>query len=311
MTRFSSSPLVGDLTSYEAQVAVLEDRRLHPTEDALHQLGAALMTETLDHLVGTGLEDFQTTVAESLVGAFHSAIQRIERDSDWARVEIKRLNRDFDGSEVADTELQEALAKARAADVAIMALEFVRDAASATYTSATGEVWTPWRGNVRGSRATAAQIEARDALRARRARQHSLADPGATIVAFRGSPKADTGVDASRIYDALNWALREWPDMALATTGAPGAEKLAIKWAGQKGVTHVKAAPNFDKHGKAAPFRANDEMIELDPVCCITLAHSLDAARGEGSQPFGPALNLGQKAAENGIRHVPVKLAKA
>ena len=310
MTRFSSSPLVGDLTSYEAQVAVLEDIRAHPTEDALHQLGAALMTETLDHLIGTGLEDFQTIVAETLIGAFHSATQRIERDADRARDEISRLSRDFDGSEVADSELQEALAKARAADVAVMALEFVRDAASATYTTATGEVWTPWRGNVRGSRTTAAQIEARDALRAAKARKHGAADPGAIIVAFRGSPKADTGVDAVRIFDALNWAYSQWPGMALATTGAPGAEKLAIKWASQKNVTLVKAAPNFDKHGKAAPFRANDEMIELDPVCCITLAHSLDAGRAGATQPFGPALNLGQKAAEKAIRHVAVKLPK-
>ena len=42
-----------------------------------------------------------------------------------------------------------------------------------------GEVWNPWRGNVRASRTTAAQIEARDAIRTAKARKHAAADPGA------------------------------------------------------------------------------------------------------------------------------------
>jgi hypothetical protein len=308
MNRFSSSFFTGDLTAYEAQAAALEDTRPHPTEDALVQLGEAVVTETLDLLLGTALEDFSPLVLETLIGGFHSAAQRLERDADKARDQLAALTRDFDGSEVIDTEIQDMTRKARAADVAVMAVEFIRDAASATYTTATGEVWTAWRSNVKASRTTAAQIEARDALRAARSRKSGAIDAGKTIVAFRGSPKADTAVDAARIFDALNWARSQWPDMALATTGAKGAEKIAIRWAAQKSVTLVKAQPDFDRHGKAAPFRANDEMVELDPVCCITLAHSLDDGRGDATQPFGPALNLGQKADEKGIRHIPVRL---
>ena len=45
-----------------------------------------------------------------------------------------------------------------------LAMEIVRDAAAAAYTTTTGEVWTPWKGSVKASRTTAAQIEARDAL---------------------------------------------------------------------------------------------------------------------------------------------------
>jgi hypothetical protein len=48
-------------------------------------------------------------------------------------------------------------------------------------------------------------------------------------------------------------------------------------------------------------------MLELDPVCVLTLANSINPSRGGGLQPFGPALNLAQKAAEKGIRHHPVK----
>jgi roadblock/LC7 domain-containing protein len=272
------------LTAYEAQALILEDIRSHPPEAALHQLGCSLMTELLDVIGDTALEDFHVTISEALIGAFHSVAQRIERDADKARDQLGGLVRDFDGSEVLDTEIQEATRKARAADVATAAMEIVRDAAAAAYTTSTGEVWSPWKGSVKASRSTAAQI-----------------------VAFRAAPQADTAEDASRIFDALNWARDQWPDMALATSGAKGAEKLAIKWAKQKGVTLVLAKADFDKHGRAAPFRANDEMLELDPVCVLTLANSINPNRAADLKPFGPALNLAQKAGERGLRHHPVK----
>jgi hypothetical protein len=295
------------LTAYEAQALLLEDIRTHPPEAALHQLGGSLMTELLDVVGESALEDFHVLIGEALIGAFHSVAQRIERDADKARSHLGDLVRDFDGSEVLDTEIQEATSKARAADVATLAMEIVRDAAAAVYTTTTGEVWSPWKGSVKASRSTAAQIEARDALRAAKARKHATADPGKTIVAFRAAPQADTADDAGRIFDALNWAKDQWPDMALATSGAKGAEKLAIKWARQKGVTLVLAKADFDRHGRAAPFRANDEMLELDPVCVLTLANSLNPSRAADLKPFGPALNLAQKAGERGLRHFPVK----
>ena len=302
-----SSPLTGQMSHFEAQALLVDDSRPHPPEEALAQLGHSIMTELLDVFAETALEDYQSLVCETLIGAFHSAGQRIEREADRARDDLNRLSRDFDGSEMADTEIQDATRRARAADIATLAMECVRDAASASYTTATGEVWTPWRGNVKASRSTAALIEARDAIRAAKVRRHGACDPGSTIVAFRASPIAETAEDANRIFDALNWAREQWPQMALATTGAKGAEKLAIKWAKGKNVTVILAKADFDKHARAAPFRANDEMLELDPVCVLTLANTLNVQRGVGSQPFGPALNLGQKAAEKGIRHLPIR----
>jgi hypothetical protein len=285
----------------------LDDPRPYPPEDALQQVGHALMTELLDLVIETPLEDFAAVICEALIGAFHSAAQRIERDADKARDSLNVLVRDFDGSEILDVEIQDATRLARAADVATLALELVRDAASASYTTATGDVWTPWKGAIRGSRVTAAQIEAREALRIRKAAKHAAADPGATVVAFRASPQANAVEDANRIFDALNWAHAQWPDMALATSGAKGGEKLAIRWAQQKRVTLVLAKPDFDRDGRAAPFRANDEMLALEPVCVLTLANSLNSDRAQAGKPFGPALNLAQKAQDKGVLHYPVR----
>ncbi len=212
--QLSPSPVSSDrLTAYEAQALQLEDTRIHPPEAALHQLGMSLMTELLDVVGESALEDFHVMIGEALIGAFHSVAQRIERDADKARDQLAGLVRDFDGSEVLDTEIQEVTLKARTADVATLAMEIVRDAASATYTTTTGEVWSPWKGSVKATRTTAAQIEARDALRSAKARKHAATNPGATVVAFRAAPQADTAEDAGRIFDALNWAVsngRTW-----------------------------------------------------------------------------------------------------
>jgi len=297
-------------SAFDDLTASLGDARPHPTEEALIQLGRSLMTELVDLLSGTALEDHQTLIGEALIGAFHSAAGRIERDADRARDAMRALDRDFDGSEAADVELQEATARARAGDVATRACELIRDAASDTWTVATGEVWTAWRGSRRGTHLTAAQLEAKQAIRALRQRRAGEADPGGPVVAFRGAPAADSVEDAHRIFDALNWARTQWPDMALATTGAKGSERLAIRWAQQKGVTLILARADFDAHGKAAPFRANDELIALEPEVCLTLVHSLAEAR-LADRPFGPALNLGQKAVEHGVRHVPIKARSA
>lgn len=95
--------------------------------------------------------------------------------------------------------------------------------------------------------------------------------------------------------------------MALATTGAKGAERLAIRWAQKKNVTLVLARADFDRHGKAAPFRANDELMALEPVCCLTLAQLLDAGRASRTHPFGPALNLAQEAVARGVQHLAIR----
>jgi hypothetical protein len=306
---FQPPPLTGPLSCLEAQAPALDDPRPHPTEDALVQLGQALMTELLDLVGDTALEDFQSVLCEALIGAFHSASQRIERQADRGRDELNRLLRDFDGSEAADTDLQAATAATQAADVAILAADLVRDSAAEAYRVATGTVWAPWRGGVRPSRITAAQVDAREAIRLMKARRVQAADPGSCVVAFRAAPAADSPLDAGRIFDALNWARATWPDMVLATSGARGAETLALSWAKQKGVRLVLAKADFDRDGRAAPFRANDVLLDLEPVCVLTLAASLQPHPGGEARPFGPALNLAQKAGERGVRCVAIRLA--
>lgn len=294
-----------DLDAFDARTATLQDPRPHPTEPQLAQLGHALMAEVLDVVLGSALEDHTVTICETFVGGLHAGVQRLERDADRAREALAGLLRDFDGSEVADVDLQEAKARADALDVAAEAMGFVRDAAAESYATATGEVWSPWRGSVRGG-ATAAQLDAQAAIRAIEARKRDGADPGDAVVAFRASPRSDAPEDASRIFDALNWARATHPGMSLALTDAKGGERIAKRWAQQKDVRLVLARPDFARFGRAAPFRANDQLMALDPVCVLVLPESLGRAAEAGAPPFGPVLNLEEQARRRGVRCVRV-----
>ena len=64
-------------SAFDDLSASLGDPRPHPTEDALVQLGRALMTELVDVISDTALEDFQTILGEALIGAFHSGADAV------------------------------------------------------------------------------------------------------------------------------------------------------------------------------------------------------------------------------------------
>ena len=306
---FLATADLGD--AFDVMSAALEDPRPHPTEAALIQLGEALMTELLDTVLGSALEDHASPIAESLIGGLHTAVQRLDRLADRHRETLARGLREFDASEVADHDLQQAKAETDAADAAVRAVELVRDAAAETYATATGETWSPWRGSLRRSGVTAAQIDATHALRTRQALKLADTDAGDQVVAFRGAPAAVTPEDAMRIFDALNWAQSEWPDMSLALTGAKGAEQIAKRWAAQKRVRLVLARPDFEQHGRAAPFRANDALMALEPVCVLALSGSVHGFAETGAKPFGPVLNLAEKAQAAGVRCVRISAKRA
>ncbi len=48
--------------------------------------------------------------------------------------------------------------------------------------------------------------------------------------------------------------------------GSPkGAELIAAKWADSRKVPQIAFKPDWTKHGKAAPFKRNDQMLEVLP----------------------------------------------
>ncbi len=67
---------------------------------------------------------------------------------------------------------------------------------------------------------------------------------------------------------------RHYPDMVLVHGGGPGVERIAASWAEKRGVHQVVCKPDWDRHGRAAPFRRNDDLLNLLPKGVIAFPGS-------------------------------------
>ena len=114
----------------------------------------------------------------------------------------------------------------------------------------------------RTAQLTSAAIDARDFLRARENEKTQAHLPQGTLVAVTGSKPVD---DANGICAALDQVRGKYNDMVLVHGGGPGAEKIAARWAESRGVHQVVCRPDWNAHGKAAPFRRNDQLLKLLP----------------------------------------------
>ena len=56
--------------------------------------------------------------------------------------------------------------------------------------------------------------------------------------------------------------------------GGPGVERIAAQWAERNGVHQVVCKPDWNAHGRAAPFRRNDELLNLLPKGVIAFPGS-------------------------------------
>lgn len=78
--------------------------------------------------------------------------------------------------------------------------------------------------------------------------------------------------------------------MVLMHGGSPkGAERIAATWANNRKVAQVAFKPDWAKHAKAAPFKRNDQMLDIMPIGVIIFP-------GTGIQD-----NLADKARKMGI----------
>src|SRR6202035_851334 len=105
----------------------------------------------------------------------------------------------------------------------------LRDHAAELFEVTTGFVWRPRTGSILNHRAlTAAVIDSRDYLAARRRAETELHIPAGTRIAFTGGVDCN---DHHRIWAVLDKARAKHPDMVLLHGGSPkGAERIAACW---------------------------------------------------------------------------------
>jgi len=256
---------------------------------------AAALAEIVDlfgHIFeDTRLEDDLAPVLWAFVNLFHGQVQRIERDLDRNEDAQRRGQREQDGSEIRAVELERLIAEGLTLIEQRNAFEFMREHAAALFEVRTGSTWRPRTGSRLDHRTlTAAMIDSRDFIEARRRADTTLLIPAGPRVAFTGGMDYQ---DTDRICGMLDRVRTRHPDMVLLHGGASrGAELIAAKWAEARGVPQVVFKPDWARHRKAAPFKRNDALLEAMPIGLVAFPGSgisdnlVDKARARGIPVF-------------------------
>ena len=241
---------------------------------------------------GVGPDGFQLAdERESLLWGFVNMLDaqtnRLDRAADKLMPELRDLQRAQDGTEIKSLELEMTTHRAQCLTDRRDAFETMRDQAAEQYRAETGDVWRPRRGShvSQTGTLTSAAIDARDFVRARQDRKTAAHLPQGTLVAIAGGKDVQ---DAGAVIAMLDRTRAKHADMVLVHGGGPGVEKIAAQWAERNGVHQVVCKPDWDRHGRAAPFRRNEELLNLLPKGVIAFPGSgitenlVDRARSLG-----------------------------
>jgi len=243
-------------------------------DDAVVRGGLAAIFETFAGMLGdTRLEPDLEDLLWGAVNLFHRAGDRIQRDLDRNDDAQRASQREQDGTEVKSVELERLTAEGITMVERRNAFEIMRDEAADLFEAHTGSAWRPRSGSkVNHANLTAAVIDSRDFLSARRRAQTEVLLPAGTKIAFAGGMDFN---DHDRIWDALDKAHAKHPDMVLLHGGSPrGAERIAACWAESRDVTQIAFKPEWTRHAKAAPFRRNDQLLAVMPAGVIVFPGS-------------------------------------
>ena len=259
-----------------------------PDETRAEQEIEAAASALIALMTGTALDDDLGDVLWGFANIFHRRLGHLDRVLDDNEIAQRRLASEQDGSEVKSVELERLIARGEALLDRRAAFESLRDLAASQFESATGSAWRPRTGSMTNRRMlTAAMIDSRDFLAAKRRAEIEPLLPAGPRIAFTGGVQCN---DHARIWDALDKAHAKHPDMVLIHGGSPkGAEKIAACWAGNRGVPQIVYKPDWTRHRNAAPFKRNDQMLETLPIGVIAFPGS------------GVSANLADKARKMGI----------
>ena len=266
-----------------------QEEALAGIEEAIHILAGAVAPD------GTQLADERESLLWGFVNTLHAQVQRLDRGIDKIAPEMKDLGQEQDGSEIKSARTRtphrpgpeprrpprclRGHARPRRRGIPHRDRRYLAPAQRVAQ---------------QPDRQTHFSRHRRPRLPARpKDRETSAHLPEGTLVAFTGGKDF---ADVTAIWRSLDSIKIKYDDMVLLHGGGPGAEKIAASWAEKNGVHQVVCKPNWDRDGKAAPFRRNDVLLNFLPKGLVAFPGS------------GITNNMIDKARKIGI---PVLLAAA
>ena len=264
------------------------DPRPLPEGDRVAGAVADIFDALISSFADTRLEPDLDDLLWGTVNLFHRAAERVERELDDNGQAQQRSQREQDGSEVRSVELERLLAEGQTLLERRDAYELMRDQAGEHFKAQLGQAWRPRVGSrVNRKALTAAVIDSRDFVAARKRSETEVMLPSGPKVAFTGGLDFN---DHRAVWDALDRVHAKHPSMVLLHGGSPkGAERIAACWADARKVTQVAFKPDWGRHAKAAPFKRNDQLLDVLPIGVVVFPGS------------GISDNLADKAKKLGI----------
>lgn len=260
-----------------------------PTDD---ELTGRAVGDAFEALIGTIQGTGLASEVEPLAHAFATMLQRravsLDQAADRQKLKIRALIDAQDGSEIVENQLEDSQRLFASLWEKSLALKRMAETAAEAYERETGEHYTPVTGDRTTKRAmeTGAVFEAKKLLEAADREEAERNKVTGTFIAVAGS---SDWIDSAPVWRRLDAAREKCPDLVLCHKGSRGVERIAAAWAKSRKVPQVLFRPNWSAFNKAAPFRANDEMLTAKIKGVILF--------GGG----GIGLNLADKASEKGL----------
>lgn len=258
------------------------------------ELQEHIMGEAFEVLIGglngTGLASEVEALAHGLATLMNRRATALASQADSYKRKIQGLIDAQDGSEVIEMELDQTSRKFEALWEKADAMKIMAEKAAQCYETETGRAYVPVTGSrtTPDAQATGAVFEAKELLGKydrEAAERNTVTGPKIIIT---GDTTAN---DCADIYRILDKTLAKYPDMVLCHKGhQKGVERMAATWARNKKIPQVLFRPNWQGHGKSAPFKANDALLQAKPTGVLIFGGN------------GVALNLGQKAEKQKIK---------
>ena len=225
------------------------------------QTAQAALIDIFDAVVSTfadtRLEPDVEELLWSVVNLFHRAGHRAQRQLDDNEDLQRRGQAEQDGSEVRSVELERRTAEGISLIEKRNTFDALTDMAAELFEQHTGSAWRPLAGSkVNHKTMTAALIDSRDFLSAKRRAETEIMLPQGTRIAFSGGIECN---DHQRIWATLDRTLARYPDMVLLHRRNP--ERLAsnasqrLRWAESRKVTQdrLQARLGEARQGRSVP----------------------------------------------------------